>query len=66
MTITRIPVPEYLRWPITSTRILIPTIALRGFWGHNMVVTFAFWKWRVDFQLLPGSPRPFVPYQKTP
>lgn len=54
MTITRLPVPDYLRWPVNSTRLLLPTIGLKGFRGQPMLIIFAFWKWRVDYQITPS------------
>ncbi len=39
------------RYPCNSTRLLIPTIAVRGFAGRHMQITFGFWIWRADFEI---------------
>jgi len=52
MKIQRIPTPDMQRWPVNSTRHLLPVVALRGFPGHGSVnLIVAFWKWRADFVL---------------
>jgi hypothetical protein len=33
-------------WPADSVRILIPTIALKGFPGGTRKIIFAFWWWK--------------------
>ena len=55
MKIKRTEVPVWSRWPVCSTRMLLPCIAISGFWGQPMMLAFAFWKWRVYFHILPGA-----------
>lgn len=49
MKIKHMPVSEVSRWPVNTTRFLLPAIAIRGFANGPMRLTFAFWKWRIDF-----------------
>ena len=38
-------------YPVNSTRFLLPTLALRGFWGGPRMVIFALWTWRLVIRL---------------
>jgi hypothetical protein len=45
------------RWPVNSTRFLLPSIAVQGFRGSNIRVIFVFWKWRQDILFSPNDSR---------
>lgn len=46
--IKRIPTPDMQRWPVNSSRFLLPTAAVKGF-GASLNLVLAFWTWRADF-----------------
>lgn len=51
----RASIPDLQRWPVNSTRFLLPSVAVKGFAGHAMRLIVVFWKWRVDFDILPNE-----------
>jgi hypothetical protein len=53
--IKRIPTPDMQRWPVNSTRFLLPCIAVKGWPGGAINVILCFWVWRVDFQYMSNA-----------
>jgi hypothetical protein len=43
------------KYPCNSTRLLLPTIYVIGWAGSRMLLTFGFWTWRLDFEILPKA-----------
>ena len=50
MKIRRYHYRDMQKWPIDSTRFLIPTIVVRGFGGRYSIV-FVFWVWKICFDI---------------
>ena len=48
-------IQDYNKWPIHSTRFLLPVIAIRGFKLDGVQVFFAFWIWQVRFVITANS-----------
>jgi hypothetical protein len=55
MKLKREKIPEYHRWPIDSTRFLLPVIAVRGFSLNRCEIYIAFWKYRARFSVQSNS-----------
>ena len=51
MKIKRNKIPEYHRWPMDSTRFILPVIAVRGVSLKNCILYMAVWKYRVSFSI---------------
>jgi hypothetical protein len=52
----RVNIPNAHNWPVNSSRVLIPTVVVRGFFRpymrgvSSLIVTFAFWNWRAAYE----------------
>lgn len=63
--VRRVSVPDMQKWPVNSSRFLLPCIAFKGYAASGGRLILAFWKWRADFEI-GGTDRPPPTYYVPP